>query len=1678
VAAAVKAQSQPNETLPGFKAENVLEARGIDNVNPFSGDPGVVLPLGPEYPLSSAVSWQLKAHYSVKFWNFPDPCPSDSTFHFAYVGGDPTLGVGWSLQLGYVVQPLVNYPYVAYYFSPDGGRHGVAFDASGTGITDDGSHLRIKRYQTPNYFTVEFPNGTKEFFEQPFLPPTPASASPPQYGKDFTNLVGYHETPALRYGLTKIQDRFDTIVLKAKYDNPSPSQPTRVILNPDANDNGPTVSIHWSQTGQPSVSWWVADYVLFPGVGSQQRRVDFGYQFLSFARNPYDISHLNTNPNHPCAADALPSTVPYAPMLHIATFRDGNGSSFAPFSYTFDYSDYPGTGELLKITLPTSGTVAYTYAATTGTLCELPSCDPESSTGGSGTAVQTQAIETFPANIQPFKDYLDKSLAIQSRVQTDPTTNTAATTNYGRVLIIQCTDSQCTAGLDNKLYRRVDVTEPANDSVGPPQFVSRSYFAVAPPDSDNVIASGEEVDHRQYSGATPSSTSLLRTLIRCYDHTTTLCGYRDSSGGIQNADHLIEPPAAEITWYGAVPSGSDGGFCVAASTACTGVNNANYDPTVGRYPINTLTSRLPGAPTGWTRQTTTTFNPQTGSKWMLDIISAKRVTENPAPAPNDITTNSNFDLTTGFLASSSVTDGANGTRTDAFGHDPGVWDPKTETVSLGMSSFTDTRAFQHGLILSSQRTTPAGIAWRSFDVSRDPATGLITSSRTPYVSPQPVLQTSYSYDALGRLTSLTPPGGDVPTGVCYDSTIQTTTYRASSVLSCPVDPTSGLALTWLQYRYDSLGRLIREIRQMPVGSASNFAFRVHRYDTAGHPSFISEWGGCGPTPNDCGNANSPLGTTSSNFDAFGRAQQVTKADNTITTIDFTDDGVAPSIASSDSLRKVTVSVNGATSTTTTRKDALGRIVKVTEPNLPGQTTPDDTAYTYNVLDKLVTVSQGSQARTFVYDAFGFLRSEATPEKGSVTYSSYDALGNAVTETQNDGTLVNRVFDAAGRLQKTTAGGSVYQRNCYDGASVACVDGVANGGGGTNPSGKLTRQYGYNPVSTPTLTVTEDFSYNNAAGRLSGQTTSFDSGSLAPASQAWSYNALGLLNQHAHYRVSGAPFTVRTTYSQALPIAEYVNGIPVVSTVTYAPSGALSGYTTGLGIGSNIATAIAQDPTGIPRPYRISSQIPGPNPVLFDTGTYSYDGAGNILAMTRSALNLDSFKYDSRSRLCSASLYGAGNQYYAYDRYGNLTSKTFTNPGTCTSSAWSNNRVPTATYGGNPGLRGDMTLYGGTSYTYDGLDRLTSAGGSTYFFDASNERVVKYNGLRTYTLRDEGKRVGVEFTDAGSQSRDNVFLGSLLVASYSNPGVTGNGPIWTFYASDHLGTPRLITGISGAAVENRQSWSYGEDVGSPSLFERVRFASMERDTESPSYYDHARNEEFNLGRFLAADLAQGGVTNPQSWNRYSYVFNDPLRFLDPDGLDIHDPQKACNEALGHPCDDTQTVVNASYDQMSVSNQAKERMAVRSLFDLIRGRNMLLTPSQILFARPDAPEYRSPDWKSPALSPCKESFGARWQRSFDESHEVTSAGLIGAAEKAADVVTEDLTGEVYAAPSLLKWATNGFRGMRMGASEFTAMETGVTATATSATHALYFAASFEFGMALGSAVNVSLVQPCVE
>lgn len=66
----------------------------------------------------------------------------------------------------------------------------------------------------------------------------------------------------------------------------------------------------------------------------------------------------------------------------------------------------------------------------------------------------------------------------------------------------------------------------------------------------------------------------------------------------------------------------------------------------------------------------------------------------------------------------------------------------------------------------------------------------------------------------------------------------------------------------------------------------------------------------------------------------------------------------------------------------------------------------------------------------------------------------------------------------------------------------------------------------------------------------------------------------------------------------------------------------------------------------------------------------------------------------------------------------------------------------------------------------------------------------------------------------------------------------------------------------------------------------KFTGYERDAESGLDNAQARYNSSSLGRFMSPDPANTGAdqTNPQSWNMYSYVLNNPLPLIDPTGLE--------------------------------------------------------------------------------------------------------------------------------------------------------------------------------------------------
>ena len=140
------------------------------------------------------------------------------------------------------------------------------------------------------------------------------------------------------------------------------------------------------------------------------------------------------------------------------------------------------------------------------------------------------------------------------------------------------------------------------------------------------------------------------------------------------------------------------------------------------------------------------------------------------------------------------------------------------------------------------------------------------------------------------------------------------------------------------------------------------------------------------------------------------------------------------------------------------------------------------------------------------------------------------------------------------------------------------------------------------------------------------------------------------------------------------------------------------------------------------------------------------------------------------------------------------------------------------------------------------------------------------------------------------------FGNMTAEYDSNPTM---GPCTTCYLNyDHLGSLRLVTDASGNIIARHDFLPFGEEIpggaaGRSSQFGPTldnvtqKFTGQERDSESLFDWFQTRYTNAGLmGRFNSPDragLAAADPTNPQSWNQYAYVWNNPLNATDPSGM---------------------------------------------------------------------------------------------------------------------------------------------------------------------------------------------------
>lgn len=319
------------------------------------------------------------------------------------------------------------------------------------------------------------------------------------------------------------------------------------------------------------------------------------------------------------------------------------------------------------------------------------------------------------------------------------------------------------------------------------------------------------------------------------------------------------------------------------------------------------------------------------------------------------------------------------------------------------------------------------------------------------------------------------------------------------------------------------------------------------------------------------------------------------------------------------------------------------------------------------------------------------------------------------------------------------------------------------------------------------------------------------------------------------------------------------------------------------------------------------------PPTWSSGTYVYDSEGNITTIgPGSDGGSETFTYDSAGRLVNAVTTHGGthSEQYTYDSFGNLLNTARTaGPSTATPTDPATNRLQGVAYD----AAGSVVLAeGGTAeYYYDGLNMLraknTSSGVAWYLYTADDERIgVQENGQSRWMVRDLSGKVLREWegTSTWVWVEDYVHRGGALTAAEREPAEGGT----RHFHLDHLGTPRLITDATGAKVALHDYFPFGVEQTDfrQEMLERgtdrpepMKFTGHERDftagtdtnNRNQLDYMHARYYSPVWGRFLSVDPGRDwDLRQPQSWNMYAYVRNNPINRIDRTGRCGEDPSK--------------------------------------------------------------------------------------------------------------------------------------------------------------------------------------------
>ena len=677
----------------------------------------------------------------------------------------------------------------------------------------------------------------------------------------------------------------------------------------------------------------------------------------------------------------------------------------------------------------------------------------------------------------------------------------------------------------------------------------------------------------------------------------------------------------------------------------------------------------------------------------------------------------------------------------------------------------------------------------------------------------------------------------------------------------------------VQYSYtDKRGLVVATVTQ---GFADNtWVVQYNRYDATGNMVRQSNPFFYGDT----------VYWASTEFDELNRIESITTADgNTTTTITY--NGLTTSS------QKVSYSSDYGeiTQNSSQTKNRLGELLSVTD-NIGSIID-----YDYDSTGNVVTTTKSGVTISTDYDSYGRKMVMDDPDKGVWSYV-YNVVGELVEQTDANGVITRYYIDSVGRnitqkafIVENSIEVKIDQiNNVYNGHLLVEQNKEAN---------DYRKCYFY-----------------DGFGRSHEQLTIFDNRAcpsgpvptepLKLYNQSVVFNGIGQLV--TSYDATGQGVTNQYRNGYLYKKVEASNSSLLMEVLAMDASGMVTRSKDALNVET---TKIYNQATGL-----IDS-------IVTDGGaiqniTYKFDGAGNLRNRNNISSNIDQdFVYDGLNRLTNVT--GFMNQAVSYDANGNILTKSDMRAG--------------ASYNYDVNRPHAVASVGDMIYSYDDNGNQTNASDDNgyvrkidygYFdkptlitmgnlatddrtsfdYDTQNKR---YKRVDYITNSDTNVQEQTTTYYVGNVEISQVASGTVFVKRYVANVIQTNGNNGTssirYTYKDHLGSLDAVVTANKKIASKLYFDPWGKRVAlsksdlssqSQAIAELTLTDSIGVTTRGFTHHesiDHTgiihmngRIYDATLGRFLQADPFVQAPDNTQSYNRYSYVLNNPLRYTDPSG----------------------------------------------------------------------------------------------------------------------------------------------------------------------------------------------------